>query len=196
MQGEEDAITDRLEALQAELAESDDDARIAELQDEIKSLEAQLDAIRAMPNPMDMWALNDRGVLAFYAAQCVLGLLLNLFMFISGIGLLNYREWGRVIAVWVAGLKLANLLAVAVVTIFIIAPAVAAGMDDFFEQIAQQQQQQQNLNAAPPGELRQGVRTLMSVYGTVYALLGAIYPAICLWQLTRPRVRAACQATL
>lgn len=189
MQEEQDAMADQIETLQVEL-EAADDATSEAVQKQIDDANQQLEILQSMPNPMKMWGLDQPRVLAFFGTQCVVNVLLNLLLFISGIGLLSYSEWGRKMGLWVAGLKLVNLIIVAIVMVVLVAPAVANGMQDFMADIAEQQGQAE---MPPPEEIGQSMTFGMMIQTAIGSGLAAIYPIICLWQLSRSQVKRACQ---
>lgn len=136
-------------------------------------------------------------LVAFLATEFSTGLLLNIAMFVSGLGLLGYKAWGRQLAVWVAALKIIRLLLVYGFFIFFVVPRIAETMGNTVGKIAEQAQNQQ-LGPNQPN-LPAMDKTLVTVYNvmlTTFAammiIFGSIYPIIMLIVLTRPGVKLAC----
>lgn len=167
-------------------------------ENEKAELRAQQQALaRPMPKMPDMSKVfQDANFLIYGIADAVTGLLLNILLVISGIGLCGLKEWGRALALWVAALKIVRLIAVygflALVVVPIVVRQFTAMFQEMFEEMAK---------AGPPGqrmpaqaELNQ-LGTIMGATMTIFAVgmivLGVIYPIIVLIVLTRPRVKAA-----
>lgn len=189
MQADRERLESEIADLQAQM-DAAPEAEIPELQRELARKEERVRMAASMPNPFQMFGLNDPRIVGTSAGVCIAAVLLNLFMFISGVGLLSYREWARKMGLWVAGLKLVNLLVVAVTTVVLIAPVMGAGMQDMMEQMAEAQGEELPAEAQQIGT---GMTMAMTISMTIWTVLAAIYPIICLWQLMRRRVRLSCQ---
>jgi hypothetical protein len=105
----------------------------------------------------------------------------------------NRKPSGITLGIWTAGLKIMRLVALYSVYAIVIVPTLAKAMG----KIAMQQLNAQATGGPAPPQIDLSflVRTY-TIMGTVTALgmilIGAIYPAVSLWLLTRPGARAAC----
>jgi hypothetical protein len=136
------------------------------------------------------------------AVDAIAGLILNALFVASGIGLVMLKEWGRKIALWVAGVKLVRLAIFLAVFILVVIPSIVRMLDGMFGQITaiSAQQAAAQGKAAPPALPPQARATMVqtagimySSFAVVYVILALIYPGILLWMLTRPGAIAACQ---
>jgi len=142
------------------------------------------DASRIFKNPL---------ILPYSLADTFSGLILNVLMVTAGAGLMGLRSWGRMLAIWVAALKIIRLPILYGYFIIKIAPILEKGFAEMFDEMAKSMpptpggpgpQQMQAMGAAMATGMKIGA------IGTI--VLGAIYPVIVLIVLTRPRVKAAC----
>ena len=129
----------------------------------------------------------------YYWVDLVTMLILNVAMIVSGVRLCRYQESGRKLGLWVAGLKIPRLFLLNVYVVVAIVPKMSRGMAEMAVSMVSQQP-----GAGAPGRMP-GIQEFTNIYGVfntiaylAVAVLGSIYPAICLWVLTRPGVRAAC----
>src|ERR1043165_4714618 len=101
--------TERLQKLQR-LREQEqaakDEKEKADLKAKQKALEEQ--PLPKMPDFTKF--MREQSFVSWMIADYVSGLILNLAMVISGIGLLRRKEWGRVSGIWVAILKIVRLI--------------------------------------------------------------------------------------
>jgi len=173
---------------QEKAAKSDEEK--AELQTQIKNLEAMPPP--KMPDFTKVYGTDDPRVVGYWITDFVSGMILNLLLLISGIGLLTVKEWGRKLGVWVAGLKIVRLLALYGFAIIVIVPLTTERI------IQMMKEMQENF---PPGpqkaapsleEMATVMGTMMTVSFVATIVLGAIYPVVALIVLTRPSVKAAC----
>src|SRR5581483_6976284 len=174
--------------------------KAAEDEKEKAELRAQQKAIQARPLPqmpdMSKFA-RDVQFQVYFIVDMASGFLLNIAMIVAGAGLCGLREWGRVAALWVAGLKIVRLVAVYGFFALAVVPGmvqqITATFREMFDEMAK---------AGPPGQKMPGAAELaqmstamgvmMTAGAIVMVVLGVIYPAIVLIVLTRPRVKAAC----
>lgn len=139
-------------------------------------------------------------------ADVVTGAILNLLMLASGIGLIQLHEWARRMALWVAGLKIVRIVALAVFFVLVVVPAASKTMQallatDFGKVVFAQQQADQmpTKPGAPPTQVvdPKSLAPWYPVVGNTLTLLfataGLIYPAISLVALSRPSAKAACE---
>jgi hypothetical protein len=120
-------------------------------------------------------------------------------MIVAGIALLGLKEWGRRLAIWVAGLKLARLLAIAAAFFIVLVPIEVRKAREQYSKV------QVVIGASPGGSgagrsMTASMVTSFLIMETIqvvgFTLVGSIYPALTLWLLTRPAARAACQPAL
>ncbi|HEY4309044.1 MAG TPA: hypothetical protein VGN12_06295 [Pirellulales bacterium] len=145
-----------------------------------------------------MAAYRDPKLIGYLIADMTTGLFGNVFMLASGIGLLASKAWARRLGVWVAVFKIIRLVAVYGFAIVFVIPVFSQKMGEMLGQMTEQMQQK----AAPPAggaPIPNMAQTMATFYGIAMSsgavlmiLFGAIYPAIVLWVLTRPRVKSAC----
>lgn len=177
------------------------DAEIIDLdrQEEVAKTEAEKEAIRAeRQTAIDEFdteqfdpfsAMRDKKVIAYGIADGSTGLLLNLTMFISGVGLLMHREWARKLAIWTAGLKIVRLCILQAVNLALIVPIQVKQSQQMFDQMDMG-------GGAPPVDMGAMQGIMMSAFAVVTLVIGSVYPALCLWFLTRPRVKVVFQDNL
>jgi hypothetical protein len=134
--------------------------------------------------------LTDRRVATFYWAEVSSGVLLNLLMIISGVGLVMLTEWGRKLALGVCCLKIVRWIFVLVATLVMVIPITSERMQGVFTKI----QVQAKAGGAVPmaADMIKITAIAGGVMSVVTAILGSIYPAIALVFLSLARSRAAC----
>jgi hypothetical protein len=189
---ERTAALDQLkQALEA--AEADDEKQ--RIQAEIDALEATPMAVMpAMPDMTKMYGMNNPRVIGFSSVDMLSSILLNVVLIVSGVGLVALREWGRKLAIIVAGLKIARLLVLQTISIIFIVPAMAKQMAEAMEQMMSQMPSGSG-GGPPPGfssNFAMVYGTSMTVTAVCMVIFGSIYPCIVLWVLTRPQAKAAC----
>jgi hypothetical protein len=191
---EQQKIIDDLQS-QEDAATSDEEK--AALAARRQALEQQPPA--ELPMADMMGAYRDPAFLGYLITDFATGLLLNVLLFASGIGLLAAKAWGRKLGVWVAALKIVRLVAVYGFAVTFVVPVFSQKMGDMMDKMmaqAQQRQQQKQPGAPPMPPMGKTVGTFYGIALTSGAVLmilfGAIYPIIMLWVLTRPKVKVAC----
>jgi hypothetical protein len=192
MAGQQPQLQKRLEdQKQAEIQRLEDREKAARTEDEKKRIRDQIQAVKARPVKIpDMSKLlGDPRVQGYYVADVVSGLLLNLLLLISGIGLVCLKEWARVTAVWVAALKILRLLALYGFFILVIVPIQT---DQFFAFIQDVEKSMPQGARRINREEMAGVGAMLTGYAIGIVVLGLIYPIIALCLLTRPGVKVAC----
>jgi hypothetical protein len=129
----------------------------------------------------------------FALVDATTGLLLNILMIISGIGLLAWKEWARLTALGVAAVKLLRLVGLYTFFAVAVVPTISQQFRELFEEVAKTAPPDPN---APGPEQFAAMATAISVAMVGYAifmiLFGSIYPIVVLALLTRRRVKAAC----
>ena len=178
------------------------DAKAATTEKEKQEIEARKTDIENKPGvPMTpMLDLSDMGMdnptlLAWWWIELGTGLLVNLMLLASGIGLLYCKTWSWKLGFWTAILKIARLVVVYAACIIVVIPIFSQKLGAAVGKMMAQQQAVAGRSAAfsPPPDL------FVKVYSVMYSgmavgmiALGSIYPLIMIWTLTRPGVRAAC----
>jgi hypothetical protein len=142
------------------------------------------DASRIFKNPL---------ILPYSLVDTLSGLILNVMMIIAGIGLMAIRSWGRILAIWVAAIKIIRLPILYGYFIIKIVPILQQGFGEMFDEMAKTMPP---TPGGPAPQQMQAMATYLAVIWKIGAiatiLLGAVYPVIVLIALTRPRVKAAC----
>jgi hypothetical protein len=161
-------------------------------QAERKNLEAQ--PVPKMPDMTKMYGTDNPRVLNTWLIDTFTAVILNLLMLASGVGLLMVKEWGRVLGIWVAGLKIVRLVAIYVFMIVVIVPFVSQRFGQTVDEMNRNMPAQGG--GAPAGQVAAFMGTFMTIGAVSMIVLGAIYPAICLIVLTRASVKAACRQQL
>jgi hypothetical protein len=196
MQAQIDAARQqRIDALKKQEEETEDDEEWVRLHAERTKLEKQPQAAVDFPDPLRMYGLDDPRVMGYYVIDSLTGIALNIAMLISGVALVNLREWGRRLAIWIAAFKIVRLLALYGFYIAVIVPIISARMVEMFEQMNRTVQQAGGPAGAPPvAAMGAGVATAMAA-GALFILGGGIiYPIVALILLTRAGVKAATQS--
>lgn len=176
----------------------------AKSEEEKKEFAAQREEIEArpkakLPGMMDMSKIMNQPMLQGWTwVEILTGLSLNIALFISGIGLLKYNGWSRTLGIWVALLKLARLVLVYGFFIISVVPPMSKTIGEAVGEMmaAQQGIQVKGAGAVPDAQVFTKIYTITySLMGAGMISVGSIYPALMLWFLTRPRVKAACEPT-
>ena len=189
-QQQQDKLQQQIAELQLQIDQETDDQTVQEIAAKIEAITEEIKVLKIMPDPMAMWGFDKPQVVGFFAMECVFTLLLNLFMFISGVGLLSFNEWARRMAIWVATLKLVNILIFAVFVLTIVVPPMVESIQEFMLQVVQEQEAAEPVQLA---EIQNSMLHSTSIAFSIFAAAAAIYPIICLWQLNRSLVKKACQ---
>ena len=184
--GELDDLAKRAEAAKT-------DAEKAQLETERKEVEARPKGGVPMFDISKL--MNQPEIQGWYWVEIMTGLIVNVAMFVSGIGLLKYRGWARNLALWTMLLKIARL---ALVYGFFIIAIVPGFSKTIGEAVSQMMMQQQGIMVKGPKGVPDAA-TFTKIYTITYSIMGAgmiaigsIYPAVMLVFLTRPRVKSAC----
>ena len=183
------------------LQELHDREKAAADENEKAAIQAQQKALKAMPvskvPDMAKFAQDADLQTGYIIADVVTGLLLNILLIVSGIGLLSFKEWGRRLGLWVAAAKIIRLVALYGYFIVVVVPNVTKALTTMFKDMFEEA-----AKAAPPGQRVPGAAEMeqmgtgMGIFYTAFAvgmmILGVIYPIIVLILLSRSRVKAAC----
>jgi hypothetical protein len=160
-------------------------------------LKDQVD-IRALDRDM-IW------VTWWFWADVVTGPMVNLLMLASGIGLLQFREWARRMAIWVAAAKLVRLAILAILLIVVVVPHVAHMMVLLLDtdlgalilNMMAEDQRSRGVQAPTVAELRSkllgpSISGELNFWVLAFVALAAIYPIVSLIVLNRPAAKNAC----
>jgi hypothetical protein len=180
---------------QKQLDNLEERANNADTEQEADALRKQREAMKNMPTPKfpdmsNMMGMKDPGAFATYLFDCLSGVILNVLMLISGIGLLKFQSWARRMAVWVAVLKIICLIIYCALAVVVLAPAVSNGFVEFVTEMNPDGPRPQ------PGkieEVKSVFSGMVTGWGVTLLVLGSIYPLISLRLLSRRDVVAACQ---
>jgi hypothetical protein len=182
---------DEMAALKKEAA----DAKTAE---EKKLVEERLSTLEKAPQVTmpDMSKVTDMmknpAYQAYQWGDMISGLVLNVAMLVSGIGLVQLREWGRQFGLWTFGLKIVRLCVLGMTLIVVVIPITTKMSSDMLAGIAQ------SGAGGPPAALMSNMAKIQGALATAQAVLGvvfgSIWPVIGIVLLSRPGTRAACQA--
>jgi hypothetical protein len=196
-----DATTTQLEAQgktrkAAELAALAEKEKAAKTDEQKIEIAAERKAIEARPlSPMagamdvNKVTMGDPAFIGYSWADVVSGIVLNVLLLASGIGLLSWRPWARTLGVWTAFLKIVRLVVVYGYFVIVIVPPYCERLGKVVEEMMTSQ----GTPAPVGGGFFVKMYTVMYTgMGLGMMLIGAIYPAILLWLLTRPAVKSAC----
>jgi hypothetical protein len=191
------------------------DVKIAELKEqeekakteaEKKELQDRRAAIAAAPLPpidmfedMKKWNIyNDRRVAVYFWLEVSAAIVLNVLMIIAGVGLLRAAEWARQLSVGVSWLKIVRRIAIVIVTMVLILPITTAKIRELYAKMDAQIASRGGGRPAPISFTAMAPLVGMATaVGSVFeGIVAAIYPALSVWYLTRPRARAACLAPI
>jgi hypothetical protein len=123
-------------------------------------------------------------VKAYFVSDLVTGLLLNVAMFASGIGLVALKGWGRALAQWVNMIKLGRL----VLLYGILMPLVVVPL--LRQNMIEAMQGMKNAGDVAEGSMAMGYGMIAT--SLMVLVLGLIYPLLSLILLSRPGVKLAC----
>jgi hypothetical protein len=162
-------------------------------QTELEMLERRVEPDMSAFTDISQWDIfSDKRLAIYYCTELGAGILLNLLMLISGVGLLGLTEWGRRLAVGVAWAKIVRWVAMTILTMVLILPITMAKMKPMFDKLPQGRPG----SAGPMMSLSQIGAISGAVTAVFEALIFSIYPGLTIWYLTRPTARAACMARL
>jgi len=139
--------------------------------------------------PMSLDELT--GPIVWLWVEGTTGILLNTLLIATGFGMLERSDWGRRLALWVAGIKIGRLVVLYGVALVLIVPAVSRALGESVDEMMAAQGAAGG-GGPPPGFIGQAYAIAFSVLCVVMILFGVIYPIILLRSLTRPGVKAAC----
>jgi hypothetical protein len=143
-----------------------------------------------MPMINPFVGMDNREFIRFSIADAATSTLLNGLMFVTGLGLINLKRWGARGWTWLAWIKIGRLWLIWGFFIVAVAPSfsesLAKGVVGMF------QQQGLTRGKMPTvGEFTRIYSIMCLILAIGMIVFGTIYPAISLWLLGRPGVKAA-----
>jgi predicted Holliday junction resolvase-like endonuclease len=176
----------------AKLAALTKKAEAAKTKEEKEAVEDEREGVEKSSTPIvsgivseAMGMASNPRIRAYSAVESTAGIILNLLMITSGIGLLRMSEWGRRLALGVAWLKMLRWLAIVVFTLVVIVP-ITTEMTQKMMQEVEKQAKSQGGAPFPMGNLAQFAAIASAVTSVMSALVASIYPVLSLVFLTRP----------
>jgi hypothetical protein len=204
--GIQDTVRQQLENEKAnrltKIAELKDQIKTAKTEEEKAQLQNRVQAMESV-NPPDLTGFdevmntaNDPRIVAYTFTELGAGIVLNIAMIISGIGLLTLAEWARRLALAVAWLKIARWVAIVGATTFLVVPITTAKMQPWIRNIQAQTAGKtgRGASSATFAMMSQGTAIFSVVSAVGSALVACVYPVCVIWFLNRPQARAACLA--
>lgn len=172
--------------------EAKTEAEKAEIDEKIKAIEDRANPSIPAMFDMNKMGLDDPRLAAWGWVDGVSGVVLNVLLLASGIGLMHWRPWSRRLAIWTAACKIVRLVLLQGYAIVVIIPMISRKFADFAAETMAQQRPMPG-GGPPPTQL------LYTIYVTMYSVMalgvivfGVIYPALLLWYMNRPGVKMAC----
>ncbi len=192
----------QLEAQEArrasKIAELDEKVKAAKTEEEKADLQIELQALqskpRVSPNLFDeaKKLQHDLRIVIYTYAEMSAGIVLNILMIVSGVGLVVMAEWSRRLAIATAWLKIARWVAIAAATAFVITPVTTRAMQPTLSNIQMQTVQAGGGATSFSMGLAQFSAVINVVAAVGIGLVASVYPVCVIWFLTRPQARAAC----
>jgi len=143
--------------------------------------------VGAPAGSIGVFGMDDPAFVRFVIVDSVTGLILNGLMFATGVGLVNLRAWAARWWTWVAWTKLVRLFLVWGVYIVAVAPSYSDRLARYFFATMP-------FHRGRGPRLAQMTRSLAVmnlIMAVAMIVFGSIYPAVSLWIIGRPGVRAA-----
>jgi hypothetical protein len=183
-----------LEEMEQEAKTEEEKAELRGMRKASKPNKARLVATK-LPMFDVMRLMRDRRLTAWTWTQVGTGIVVNLLLLASGIGLVQLKPWGRTLGLWTAATKIIRLVVLYAYALVAIVPALARMMgEEAFKMVIQQHQ----VTGRPlPGymTLSWWTKTYTLIYSVMFIgmiVAGSVYPLVVLWLLSRPSARAAC----
>jgi hypothetical protein len=168
-------------------------------QQKIEAAARRLDFERKPKNPFGMGAdlsklaITEPAMIAWIWVELLTGLVLNIALLASGIGLMHWKPWAVRLGIWAALLKILRLVLVHGYAVLVLVPMYSAKIGPVVAEMMQQQGQPVPAFGPDPGLTFTRIYTISySAFGVSYIICALIYPVLLLWWLTRPGVKSAC----
>lgn len=133
---------------------------------------------------------------AYTYAESITGIVFNVFMIISGVGLLWRAPWACRLALGIAWLKILRWIAIVIFTLVVMVPITTQMTQRMMQGIEKQTAAKSGgaRSPIPTATVAQFAGIATAVTTVVSACFAMIYPILTLWFLTRPSTRAALMA--
>ncbi len=201
LQSVDKTVQDQAQARrQASIEKLESDIKAMADPEQKKLLEEQLEATKKQPaqkGPMVGAAFKVMGepkLRAMYLVDYGSAVVLNGMMLVSGLGLLALKEWGRKLALWTAGSKIARLTILMLVNILVMVPL----MQKQFGKVIQEMSDQGQGNAGAQQfagmfkTIMDGMQVFAWVGGSIGLMAAIAFPIIVIVVLVKPESKAAC----
>jgi hypothetical protein len=183
------------------IAELKDQIKVAKTEDEKANLQTELLGLQKKPE-LDPKMFDqakslqtDPRILAYTYTEMITGIILNVLMVVSGVGLLMLAEWARRLAVAVGWLKILRWVTIVAATAFVILPITTAKMEPMLRKVQMQVAAGPGGGASSFAVMATQMQAVLTIVTSVAsAVIACIYPVFLIWFLTRPKARAACLA--
>src|SRR5579883_1009875 len=128
----------------AQIAELKKNEEAATSESERDAFKAQREGLESMNDSADVTAqelgfpfewMNSPVLAAYSYGEIGIAVVLNILMFVSGIGLIRLKPGARRLALWVAGLKLGRLVLMVILTMTLVVPIKTRIMKTWMEKI-------------------------------------------------------------
>ena len=173
----------QLQARQGQLDTLDEDIAAAETKDERLLLQKERELVLSQPPVLrasKMYsAYTEPRTAAWFIADGVTGLLGNILLLISGIGLLTRKSWGRKIALGVSCYKLLMGVGSSIWYGFVVMPSMFENMANLSG----------GLSGAPPPNLGLSIQLIGAITSMLMFLYCSIYPVAVLVILNLESIR-------
>jgi predicted Holliday junction resolvase-like endonuclease len=171
----------------------------AKTKEEKEAIEDEREAVERSTSPMisaivgeAMGVANDPRIVIYGIVETIGGIVLNVLMIASGIGLLRMAEWGRRLALGVAWLKMLRWLTIVVFTLVVVVPITTEMTQKVMQEVEKQAKAKSGTGSPIPMATFAQFAAIASAVTTVMsAIVAIIYPVLSLIFLTRPATRAA-----
>jgi hypothetical protein len=143
----------------------------------------------AMVNPF--MGMNDPKFLRFSFIENGVSLIINGLMFATGIGLLNLRRWAALGWTYLAWFRIVFLILIWGYFVIAIVPSFSENMAKTVVDMMRQQNPGRAVQLPTVGYMTQVYSIMCLIVAVGSIVISSIYPAISIWLLSRPRVKAA-----
>jgi hypothetical protein len=183
----------RIAALKAESTKSQtSEARKQAIREEITDLELDLE--------LDYGDLRGGGAMGLgrtihYWADVAVGVVANVLLIYSGLGLMALRPWSRTMALWLAAFKVAWLTAMTALAFMVIIPQeVRETQTTLLKMEAREQRRNGGGSPLPfrtPADVAAITAQTSAAFTTTEFLISLAYPLLILWLLNKQTVKDA-----
>jgi hypothetical protein len=185
----------------AKLKEIDDRLTAAKTDDEKKTIQVEKDTAVASPppTPPDISAITgmykNPTIMGFTLGFYGSGAIMNLFLLISGIGLVRLKPWGRSMAVGLASIQILRIVGLLAVYLVVVQPVYIVEFNKMMTAFANDPQ----LKNAPGNvgqslEMAKAMTSMGGIFAVGGAIVAMIYPILTIILLSTKGAKAACQS--